>query len=85
MTIEHPVSDWKKMMEELDIQTHYDRTFAAMWAITFQLTLPSWVCDYSLPKMMNQFIPKQSDIDFLTNIYLPELKKVTKNVHVGFF
>ena len=34
--------------------------------------------------MATQFISKKS-ADFFVNIYLPELRKVTQNVHVGFF
>ena len=35
MTIEHPVGDWARIFDELDIERHYDRTFAAMWALGF--------------------------------------------------
>jgi hypothetical protein len=85
MTIDHPVKDWAEIMDNLDIQAHYDRTFAAMWAIAFTLTLPQWLCDYTLVPMATQFITKKADSDFFRELYLPELSKVSKKIHIGFF
>ena len=35
MTIDHPVKDWAKIMDDLDIQAKYETTFAAMWAVVW--------------------------------------------------
>ena len=49
MTIEQPVSDWKKTLNTLDIQQHSDRTFGAIVLLTFKLILPNFAADYFLP------------------------------------
>ena len=53
MTIDHPVKNWAKMMDDLDIQSHYEITFAAMLAVVWNLTFPQWLCDATLVPMAN--------------------------------
>jgi hypothetical protein len=36
-----------------------------------------------MSQMATQFVPQQYDIPFFVDIYLPELKKVTKDIHIS--
>jgi hypothetical protein len=33
MTLNYPVSEWNEVMDNLDIMSHYDRTFTAIIAV----------------------------------------------------
>jgi hypothetical protein len=85
MTIEQPVSSWAKTLYSLDIQHHYDQTFGGMVAFVIKLILPSFATDSLLPYLAEQFVRGQKNKDFLVDVYLPELNKVTENLHITLF
>ena len=77
MTLDIPVKEWAKTLGDLDIESHYERTFAAMWALAFTLVLPTFVTDYILPIMAKQFIMNKKNCEFFINTYLPEVRNIT--------
>ena len=53
MTINQPANEWKKTLDTLDIQHHYDRTFGAIIGLILKLVFPSHLIDPLLPALVN--------------------------------
>ena len=84
ISIDKPVNTWSQNLKSIDIQQHVDRTFGAIVCLILTLIFPAKVINYAIPSLAKQFVAGDDNIDFILKIYLPELNKVTANVHITF-
>lgn len=82
MFSEKPVPQWAKELDTADLPHDYFITFAAMIATGVSLVLPWFATNFLIDKVAHAIIPKES-ADFISNDYLPELKKAVANVEIS--
>lgn len=77
-----PVDEWYDFTKSLDIPDYY-LSFAGIVSTIVTVGLPPDVVDEYLPKIADLFGLSEEFVIFIEDFYLPELRNLTVNLHMG--
>ena len=84
MLIDKDVSEWGEILDNVDVEQTYYKTFGSMVVLINFLIFPMWFNDLTLTSAAGMFLEDQDEVDFILNEYIPLLKQSFSHVKITF-